>query len=420
MTFSDIPPRTLNQATTAKAANRALATAVGVTRNRVLTLAAQELRLHRDEVLTANALDMQQGHQDGLSKALLDRLLLDEKRVEAMALGLEEVAQLADPLGREEGWRRPSGLSIRKVAVPLGLLGIIYEARPNVTIEAASLAIKSGNCCLLRGSRSAAHSNVALVKLVQSALQQAGLPQDCVQGLEDTGRESIDHLCAMRGLIDCLIPRGGADLISRVVMQSKVPVLETGVGNCHLYVHSGADVAMAVPLILNSKCSRPAVCNALETLLIDAAIADKLLAELLPHLQTNQVEVRGCPQIVAKVPGAKLATEEDWQVEFLDLILAVRIVDNLDQALEHIARYGSQHTEAIVTGDLAAARRFQSEVDACAVNVNASTRFTDGGQFGFGAEIGISTQKFHARGPVGLQQLTAWKYLVEGNGHVRR
>lgn len=407
------------QAARARQASRQLAALSGGVKNDALRRAAARLRERSQEILAANAIDVEQGKSDGLTSSLLDRLTLTPQRVEAMARGLEDVAQLPDPIGTEKSWRRPNGLLIRRVQVPLGVLCLIYEARPNVTVESASLALKSGNACLLRGSRSALHSNRVLVECIRGAISECAVPADAVQGVADLRRESIDILAKMRGSIDCLIPRGGADLISRVVAAATVPVLETGVGNCHLYVDSTADFAMARELIINSKCSRPAVCNSLETVLVDRQIAAAFLADTAPRLRELGVSFRTCEESLALLEGAQLADESDWSEEFLDLRLGVKIVAGMDEALAHISRYSSGHTEAIVTTDLNAARRFQTEVDACTVNVNASTRFTDGGEFGFGAEIGISTQKFHARGPVGLQELTTCKYLVEGTGQIR-
>lgn len=403
------------QALGARKAARKLASTSTAQRDQGLRAMAAAIRLNAEEILTANAQDVKAGEASGMSRSLLDRLSLNPARVEDMAKGAEEVALLADPLGRETSWRRPNGLLIRKVQVPLGVLCMIYEARPNVTVESASLALKSGNACLLRGSRSAEHSNAALVRILRAALEGCGLPADAICAVADTSRESIDVLARLNGAIDCIIPRGGADLINRVIQAATVPVIETGVGNCHLYVHSAADLAMALELTVNSKCSRPAVCNSLETVLVDQKVAPEFLASL--DAAMPQVELRGCERTRALITRAKAA--EEWDEEHLDFILRVKIVDGLDEALDHIARHGSSHTEAIVTQDLNTARRFQLEVDACAVNVNASTRFTDGGQFGFGAEIGISTQKLHARGPLGLAELTTSKYLVEGDGHVR-
>jgi glutamate-5-semialdehyde dehydrogenase len=406
-----------HQAQVAREVSRKLAILTTAERDRGLARMAELVRENVSTVLEANGRDVAAGQR--LGPALLDRLRLSEGRLLSVADGLDQVRALSDPLGRETAWRRPNGLLIRKVSVPLGVLAMIYEARPNVTVESASLALKSGNACLLRGSRSAFHSNQALVELLRQALEETDLPANAIQAVEDLSHEGIDELARLRGLVDCLIPRGGAELIRRVVETATVPVIETGVGNCHLYVHHQADPDMALALIVNSKCSRPAVCNSLETVLVDAIVADDFLPRLAATLAEHQVEIRGCPRTCAAIAAAIPASEADWVEEALDLILSVRVVDDEGQALDHIARYGSGHTEAIVTRDLAAARRFQNEVDACCVNVNASTRFTDGGQFGFGAEIGISTQKLHARGPLGLAELTTWKYLVEGEGQVR-
>lgn len=403
------------QAEAARAAARVLAGLSGGAKDAVLAEMAARLRGAVDEIVAANAADLEAGA--GLSTALRDRLRLTPERVEAMARGVLDVRGLPDPVGEEEGWTRPNGLSLRRVRVPLGVVAMIYEARPNVTVESASLAFKSGNACLLRGSRSAAASNAVLVRLLRDALAACGAPADAVQAVGDMRHEAIDEMARMNGLIDCLIPRGGADLINRVVRTATVPVIETGVGNCHLYVHSEGDLEMAVRIAVNGKTQRPGVCNALESLLVDRAVAASFLPQLAAAMPS--VEIRGCPATVGLLPLARPAVDADWDTEFLDLVLAVRVVEGLDEALAHIARHGSGHSEAIVTRSLAAARRFQREVDACAVYVNASTRFTDGGEFGFGAEIGISTQKLHARGPLGLRELTTVKYLVEGEGHVR-
>lgn len=411
-------PDLRQQAQTCKDASRQLAWLATAEKDRLLQALATSLRQHQSGLLEANEKDCQAGQQAGLSSALLDRLRLTAPRIEAMAEGAEMVARLTDPIGREVAWTRPNGLLIRRVKVPLGVLCIIYEARPNVTVESASLAIKAGNGCLLRGSRSAVNSNQLLLKLIQDCLQAQGLPREAIQGVADLRRESIEVLARLNGLIDLMIPRGGADLIQRVIQCATVPVLETGVGNCHLYVHSAADLDQAVPIIINSKCSRPAVCNSLETLLLDRSVAAPMLQLLSPQMQ-HKVEVRGCPETLHLLGWGTPVLAQDWDTEFLDQILAVRVVDNLDQALEHIRQHGSGHTEAILSNDLAAVRRFQREVDACTVTVNASTRFTDGGEFGFGAEIGISTQKMHARGPVGLEELTTYKYWVEGQGQIR-
>lgn len=406
------------QAEDCKKASRRLAWLATAEKDRILTDLAARLRSGQAELLEANRLDCEAGRAAGLSAALLDRLRLDPQRIEGMAQGCEQVARLTDPVGREIAWTRPNGLLIRKVRVPLGVLCIVYEARPNVTVESACLAIKSGNGALLRGSRTALNSNQALVNLIQECLRDAGLAAEAIAGVADLSHESITTLARMNGLVDLMIPRGGAELIRRVVETSTVPVLETGVGVCHLFVQAGADLDMAVPVILNSKCSRPAVCNSLETLLVDAPVAADLFNRLEPELR-DKVRVQGCERTLARWSWAVAASEENWDTESMDLVLNVRVVDGLDQALEHISLHSTGHTEAILTRDLESARRFQREVDACAVNVNASTRFTDGGEFGFGAEIGISTQKMHARGPVGLDELTTYKYWVEGQGQIR-
>lgn len=406
------------QAQDCKKASRQLAWLATGEKDRILTNLASRLRTEQAQLLEANARDCEAGAVAGLSDALLDRLRLNEARIEGMAQGCEQVARLTDPVGREIAWTRPNGLLIRKVRVPLGVLCIVYEARPNVTVESACLAIKSGNGALLRGSRSALNSNQVLVKIVQECLLRAGLPAEAIAGVADLSHESITTLARMTGLIDLMIPRGGAELIKRVVETSTVPVLETGVGVCHLFVEASADLEMAVPVILNSKCSRPAVCNSLETLLVDESVAAETLARLAPELK-DKVRVQGCTRTLELLHWAVPATAENWDTESMDMVLNVRIVSGMEQALEHISEHSTGHTEAILTRNLESARRFQREVDACTVNVNASTRFTDGGEFGFGAEIGISTQKMHARGPVGLDELTTYKYWVEGQGQIR-
>lgn len=407
------------QAQECKKASRKLAWLATGVKDQLLLELAQRLRDSQAALLEANQQDCEAGQESGLSQALLDRLRLSPERIEAMAQGAEQVARLPDPVGREIAWTRPNGLLIRKVRVPLGVLCMVYEARPNVTVESACLALKSGNACLLRGSRSARFSNQLLVGLIQDCLEARGLPRLAIQGVTDLSRESVEVLARLNGLIDLMIPRGGAELIQRVVQCASVPVLETGVGNCHLYVHAQADLEQSVPVIMNAKCSRPAVCNSLETLLVDQQVATALFSKLGPKLKAFPVEVRGCPQTLQHLPWAVAAHDTDWDGETLDYILRVRVVADLDEALQHIEKHGSGHTEAILTRDLETARRFQREVDACTVNLNASTRFTDGGEFGFGAEIGISTQKMHARGPVGLEELTTYKYLVEGQGQIR-
>jgi glutamate-5-semialdehyde dehydrogenase len=371
-----------------------------------------------DAVLAANAQDVAAGRADGTSEALLDRLTLTPERVAAMADGLRDIAALPDPVGEVvRGYNRPNGLEIRQVRVPIGVIAIVYEARPNVTVDAAGLALKSGNAVLLRGSASACRSNTALVDVIAAAAEKTGLPRDAVQLVPGTDRSSIGHLLGARGLVDLIIPRGGAGLINYVVENSAVPVIETGVGNVHVYVDADADLDMAERIVVNAKTSRPSVCNAAETLLVHRAVADEFVPRIARALQDSGVTLHG--DSIFTAAGARPATDDDWAAEYLSLDLAARVVDDVDEAIAHIRRWSSGHTEAIVTRDLDAARRFVSRVDSAAVMVNASTRFTDGGEFGFGAEIGISTQKMHARGPMGLTELTTTKWIVTGDGQVR-
>ena len=405
----------------AKAAARILAAAQSAAKDRALTAVAAALRASAPAILAANAQDLAAGREAGLTEGLLDRLALSQSRIEGMARGVEEVALLADPVGRiDQGSTRPNGLQIYRVRVPLGVIGIIYEARPNVTADAAALCLKAGNAVILRGGKEAIRSNLAIAGCMRAAVEEAGLPADCIQLLEDTSRESANALMRLNGYLDVLIPRGGAGLIKAVVEQATVPVIETGTGNCHVYVDETADLDMAADIVYNAKTSRPSVCNAMETLLVQRDAAAAFLPAVGARLAEKQVELRGCPR-TREILGesVKPAAEADYATEFLDYILAVRLVDGLDQALEHIARYSSGHSECIVTGSYPNARRFEREVDAAAVYVNASTRFTDGGMFGYGAEIGISTQKLHARGPMGVEQLTSMKYVVRGDGQIR-
>ncbi len=403
----------------AKAAARELASA-GSRKESALLHAGEALWLRREELLAANALDLEAGKERGMSQALLDRLALSESRIQDMAKAVEEVAKAADPVGKVlSGGVLPNGLKIEKVTVPLGVIGIIYEARPNVTSDAAALCLKAGNTVILRGGKEAFRSNQAVTRVLRDALEESGLPADCVQLVEDTSRQSAQELMALTDYLDVLIPRGGGGLIRSVKENARVPVIETGVGNCHVYVDDSAQVDMAADIVFNAKTSRPSVCNAMETLLVHKDIAEKALPVIKARLDEKQVELRGCERTQAILPGIKAATEEDWETEYLDYILAVRVVDSLDQALEHIARYSTGHSECIVTENYSNAQRFLNEVDSSAVYVNASTRFTDGGQFGLGAEIGISTQKLHARGPMGLEQLTSYKFLIQGSGQVR-
>lgn len=404
----------------AREASRALAAANRAVKDAALLAMAKALEDHMDSILAANARDVAGARERGVSKALLDRLTLNPDRVRQMAEGLRAVAALPDPVGEMVAMtRRPNGLEIGQVRVPLGVVGIIYEARPNVTADTAGLCLKSGNAVLLRGSSDALNSNRAIVEALTGAIEAAGLPRASVQLVDRPGHGAAQAMMEAVGLIDVLIPRGGRGLIQQVVSTARVPVIETGVGNCHTYVDEYADLDQALAIVINAKCQRPAVCNAMETLLVHEAVAPEFLPRLAAALKARGVELRGCPAARRIVPDMVPATEQDWHEEYLDLILAVRVVPDFEAALEHIATYGTRHSEAIVTQDLRRARRFVQAVDAAAVYVNASTRFTDGFEFGLGAELGISTQKLHARGPMGLTALTSIKYVVYGDGHVR-
>jgi glutamate-5-semialdehyde dehydrogenase len=372
-----------------------------------------------ETILRANASDVAAGRETGTPESLLDRLALTSDRVAGMAQGLRDVAALPDPVGEVlRGYTQPNGLEIRQIRVPFGVIAMIYEARPNVTVDAAGLALKSGNASLLRGSGSAYESNRVLVDVLARAIEKSGLPRDSVQLVPGTDRSSVGHLLRARGLVDLIIPRGGAGLIDFVVENSTVPVIETGVGNVHVYVDANADLDMAERIVVNSKTSRVSVCNSAETLLVHRAVAAEFLPRITSALQTCGVVVHG-DEAFAALDGVQRATDDDWKREYLSLDMAARVVEDVDEAIAHIRRWSSGHTEAIVTRDLDTARRFVSRVDSAAVMVNASTRFTDGGEFGFGAEIGISTQKLHARGPMGLRELTTYKYIVWGEGQVR-
>lgn len=380
---------------------------------------ADALDAARADLLDANARDLSQARDKGVPPHMVDRLALNGTRIDAMRDGLAQIAALPDPIGNVlGGWRRPNGLQISKVRVPLGVIGIIYESRPNVTVDAASLCLKAGNAVVLRGGSEAIHSNTALVNVIARAAESAGIPPGAISLIETTDRAAARHLMTLNQYVDCLIPRGGASLIETVVKNATVPVIETGTGNCHVYVDASADLKMADRIILNAKCSRPSVCNAAETLLVHAS-RKTLTESLLARLIRAGVAIRGCERSQKMHPDVTPATEDDYFAEFNDLILAVKIVNSLDEAIDHINHYGTRHSEAIVTQDYAAAQRFCDEVDAAAVYVNASTRFTDGYEFGFGAEIGISNQKLHARGPMGLEELTTTKYVVRGDGQVR-
>lgn len=404
----------------AKKASREVARLSAKRRNDILRAQAEALLAAREQILAANALDVARAKEKGATTAFIDRLTLSEQRVRDMGAGLIQVADLPDPLGVAlRKWRLANGLDIAQVRVPLGVVAVIYEGRPNVTVDVAGLCIKSGNATMLRGSSDAIESNKALVEALTQAGEAAGCPKGAIQLIHSTSRESARELMRMTGLVDVLIPRGGAGLIRAAVEHATVPVIETGIGNCHVFIDATADPTKATDIALNAKLQRPGVCNAMETLLVHASVAEELLPPLCAALQDAGVELRGCARTRALVDGVAEATEEDWASEFLDLVLAVRVVDSLDEAIAHIEQYGSHHSDAIITEDYSSARRFADEVDSAAVYVNASTRFTDGFEWGFGAEIGISTQKLHARGPMGLPELTAGKYVVLGDGQVR-
>lgn len=402
----------------ARTAARVLANSSEEQKNAALTAIAAALRDGVEEILRENQADLEAA--SGLSDALRDRLALSPARIEAMAAGVEAVRDLPDPVGKElSSVTRPNGLLIRQVRVPLGVVGMIYEARPNVTVDAGVLCLKSGNACVLRGGKEAVRSGAALSRLMRQALSRTGLPEDCICFVTDTDRSSAREMMQLHGLIDVLIPRGGAGLIRTVVEQARIPVIETGVGNCHIYVDAAADLDMAVEILYNAKCSRPSVCNAAESLLVHQSVAAAFLPRAYARLQEKHVVFYGCPRTCALIPQALPAGEEEYAREFLDYALSCRVVDSLEEALDHIARYSTNHSEAIVTDDAAAAETFLQRVDAAAVYWNASTRFTDGGEFGLGAEIGISTQKMHVRGPMGLEALTSSKYLISGTGQIR-
>jgi len=405
----------------AKAAERKLSITNTKAKNEALDTIRASLLENKARILAANAEDMKAARENGLKPAFQDRLLLTEERIDDIAKGVSDVEVLPDPVGEVISMNDSStGMTIGKKRVPLGVIGIIFESRPNVTVDAAVLCLKSGNACILRGGKEAIRSNTVLTDLMREALEKAGLPADCVALVHDTSRESAQELMSLRGYVDVLIPRGGAGLIDSVVQNATVPVIETGRGNCHVYVDGDADLEMAANIVENAKCSRPSVCNAIETLLVAEPVAEKFLPLVLPRLKKYNVTLR-CDEKALKILGdvAIPATETDWGTEYDDYILAVKVVSGIDEAMNHIARYGSGHSEAIITNDYAKSQRFLHEVDAAAVYVNASTRFTDGGEFGLGAEIGISTQKLHARGPMGLKELTSCKYVIYGNGQIR-
>ena len=406
----------------AKEAAKIVKTASTKEKNLALSCIAAALLEQQDAILKANELDLVAARAAGMSQSMQDRLKLTPQRIAQMAEAVQQLVQMEDPVGAVlEGRRRPNGLLIEKVRVPLGVVGIIFEARPNVTVDAATLCLKAGNTVLLRGGKEAINSNKALAACMRSALAKAGLPEDAVCLIEDTSRESASEMMRLRGVLDVLIPRGGAGLIKAVATQANVPVIETGVGNCHIYVDASADLSMAVSVIVNAKTSRPSVCNAAESLLVHEAVAYTLLPKLAEAMP--RVKIHGCEQTCRILKEAGLtalpATEEDYATEYLDYEIAVKVVGGLEEAIDHIGEYSTGHSEAILTRNLLNAQRFTEAIDAAAVYVNASTRFTDGGEFGLGAEIGISTQKLHARGPMGLEALTSCKFIVQGNGQIR-
>lgn len=404
----------------AKKAARKLAFESTTRKNNVLLRMAESLRKREEFIQAENEKDLLAGREKGLSNAMLDRLALTGKVIESMVEGLHEVAALPDPVGQvEEMIRRPNGLMVGRMRIPLGVIGMIYESRPNVTVDAAALCLKSGNAVILRGGSEAINSNLALAKVLQEALAAENIAAAAIQVIPVADREAVNVLLTLEDYLDLIIPRGGEGLIRFVAQNSRIPVLKHYKGVCHVFVDKTADFDMAAEIIMNGKTQRPGVCNALETLLVHKDIGAAFLPQIGARLTAAGVEIRGCPQTGKILTGVKEATEEDWYAEFLDLILAVRVVDDLDAAMDHIDTYGSQHTEVIVTGDYANAQRFLKEVDASAVMVNASTRFSDGGQFGLGAEIGISTTKLHAYGPMGLKELTARKFVVYGDGQIR-
>ncbi len=404
----------------AKLAALSLSTASSETKHDALICVAQSLTENTDYILTENKNDIDAAIKNGMNSGLIDRLTLNHERIAAIAKGIRQIAELPDPVGEVVScWERPNGLAISEVRVPLGVCGIIYEARPNVTADAAALCLKSGNACILRCGKEAHKSSMAITKVFRDAIKAAGLPEDCVALVEDTSRDSAVALMKLNDYLDVIIPRGGAGLIRSVVENATVPAIETGTGNCHIYVDNAANLKMAKDIVLNAKTSRPSVCNAEEKLLVHKAVAGTFLPDMLSALAERSVEIVGDTEVCRIFPKAIPAFEEDWQTEYLDLKIAVKVVDSVDEAISHINKYNSRHSEAIITENTENAQKFLNAIDAAAVYVNASTRFTDGFEFGFGAEIGISTQKLHARGPMGLKSLTSIKYIIRGNGQIR-
>lgn len=403
-----------------KAAQKILAKAGGAVIDKALLAIADALENNSGCIIEANAQDISAGEANGLSQALIDRLSLNESRISAMAQGLRQVASSENPVGKVLwGETRPNGLKIEKVAVPIGVIAVIFEARPNVTADAAAICLKAGNSVILKGGKEAINSNKAIAEVMRKAAAESGLPEDCIILVENISREAATELMKLNGYVDLLIPRGGAGLIRSVVENATVPVIETGVGNCHVYVDGDADIEMAADIVANAKASRVSVCNACESLLVHKDIAETALLIIGEKLREKGVAIKGDEIVCEVLPYAEKATDEDWGREYLDYIISVKTVEDIDEAIAHIARYGTGHSEAIVTDNYFAAEKFKAEVDAAAVYVNASTRFTDGGEFGFGAEIGISTQKLHARGPLGVAHMVSEKYVISGNGQIR-
>jgi len=418
--MSDIEKAVVDLCRGARRAARALSVASTATKNLALGESAQLLRAGAAEIFAANRRDLEAGDKAGLSSALLDRLTLNESRLVGMAEGLEQIAALPDPVGETiTRWRRPNGLDISQIRIPLGVVGIIYESRPNVTADAAGLCLKAGNAAVLKGGKEAFHSNTAIARCLGEGIRAAGLPAECVQLIPTTERAAVSVLLRQSESIDVIIPRGGPSLITAITEESKIPVIQHYAGICHVYVDSDADLDMARRIAVNAKVQRPGVCNAMETLLVDGTVAPTFLPEVARELRAAGVELRGCARTQALVPEAGAASEEDWRTEYLDLILSIKVVDSLDEAIEFINTYGTGHSDAIVTDSYARARHFLAAVDSAAVYVNASTRFTDGYEFGFGAEVGISTNRLHARGPMGLRELTTYKYAILGGGQIR-
>lgn len=404
----------------AKIAKRALARLTTGEKNQLLLKAAEALKDNYEEILKANAIDLENGKKAGLKGSIIDRLALSRERIYDMADGLSQIAKLPDPIGEVINMKAlPNGLTVGQKRVPMGVIGIIYEARPNVTSDAFGLCLKAGSAVILRGGKEAINSNKATISVFKKAINEMGIDENIVQLIEDTSRETATAMMKMNGYIDVLIPRGGAGLIQSVVKNSTVPVIETGVGNCHVFVDESADIEKAVNIIVNAKAQRPGVCNAAETLLVHKNIAEEFLPRAIKDLRDKNVEIRGDKAVKAIVNDVVDAADEDWATEYLDYILAVKVVNNIDDAIDHITRYSTGHSECIVSESYTNTQRFLQEIDSAAVYVNASTRFTDGNEFGFGAEIGISTQKLHARGPMGLKELTTTKYLIYGNGQIR-